>query len=409
MLWALVDQGCSSLASFVLTLVAARMLGPSGVGVVYVGFTVYLLALGLQRALIGDPLVVVSATLGQQQRSQTTRAATTATLALGVGISGLAVAAGLLLPSDVGRGLALFAPWIAPALLHDLFRTALFRDERGAHGAQNAVAWLVVMAAALVGAWRLPTGWTVVGAWGLGGLAGAVLGAGRTRAWPQRPTTAWRWWREHAWPLGRWLGIESSVLNIRLQVTTLLLAGVLGVGPLGGLRAAQSLFAAMTLVGPALSMAGLPAITRLLAESTRAARTLAFRISAVAVAIVAAYLVVVGSFRSQAMQLVFGPEFAAFAHLVIPIGVVQLLAGADVGFALFLKACAEGRKLLWAQLAYSISMFVLSLALALRYGVEGAVWGFLLASVVGVGLVVLFALRAAAGRVHRSAESPAGR
>jgi O-antigen/teichoic acid export membrane protein len=57
-LWGVIDQGCSSAVNFGLTVVAARLLGPEGVGAVCIGFTVYLVALGLLSALVGDPLVV---------------------------------------------------------------------------------------------------------------------------------------------------------------------------------------------------------------------------------------------------------------------------------------------------------------------------------------------------------------
>jgi O-antigen/teichoic acid export membrane protein len=75
-----------------------------------------------------------------------------------------------------------------------------------------------------------------------------------------------------------------------MQVMTVLLAGVLGVAELGGLRAAQSLFALMTLLGPGLAMVGLPAITRRLDASVPTARALAVRISAVALGLVFPYL-----------------------------------------------------------------------------------------------------------------------
>lgn len=404
-LWGLIDQGCSSATSFGLTLVGARLLGPSGVGVIYLGFTVYLLVLALQRALINDPLVVVSASLPPTERRQATRRAVTATITLGTGATFLTAAAGLVFPAGLGQGLVLFAPWILPTLLHELFRTALFRDERGAAAARNTTAWLACMAIIVAVTWKNWSSWTVVASWGLGAGVGAALGLASTQAWPERPTSAWLWWRRRAWPLGRWLAVESAVLSARLQLTILLLAGVLGTSELGGLRAAQSLFAFMTLVGPAVAMAGLPLITRALETSTAAAYAAATRISVIALAIVAAYLAVVGTLRNEAMEFVFTRDFVAFAYLVLPLGLAQLLAGVDVGFALFLKACSEGRKLLWGQLAYSAATFALSLSLAVRYGVEGAAWGFVLASLLGASLMVWFARRVATARGLAAAEA----
>jgi O-antigen/teichoic acid export membrane protein len=398
MLWGLVDQGSLSAANFALTVAAARLLGPAGLGRVFVGFTFFLFALSLQRALISDPLVVASARLSAQERREATRAATTATVSLATGMVLLTCAAGLVLPAGVGGGLVLYAPWIAPAMLHELFRTALFRDQRGAEGARNAVASLIVIVAAMAVTTQIPSDRAVVGAWGLGGLTGAMLGIACTRAWPTRPAAAWRWWRGQAWPLGRWLGAESLVINGRLQLYTLLLAGVLGTTDLGGLRAAESLFALMTLVGPALGVAGLPATTRALERSVSDALRLASRISGIALAVVALYLAGVGIARSEVMGLVFGREFVAFAHLVIPIGVAQLLGGGVLGYNLFLKACSAGRALFRYQVAFSILVLSLSVGLAVRYGAEGAAWGYALACLLAGGLMVLLAFREGAGR-----------
>jgi O-antigen/teichoic acid export membrane protein len=403
--WGLVDQGCSSATNFGLTVVAARLLGPEGVGTVYIGFTAYLVALGLQSALVRDPLVVASAAMASQERQRATRAATMASLALATGSAIVTAVVGLILPPGLGRGLVLFAPWMVPALLHDLFRTALFRDQRGAQGARNAVAWLAVMTAMLALVWNLRSDWAVMGSWGLGAAIGAALGLTTTRAWPERPAAAWRWWRERAWPLGRWLGGESVLVAANTQVTTLLLAGVLGVAELGGLRAAQSLFAFMTLAGPALAMAGLPAITRTLRESVAAARVLAMRLSVVALILVATYLVAVGSFRGEVVALIFGREFGSFADLVIPVGVMQLFAGGSIGFTIFLKACSEGRALFWMNVVHSACTFAFSVSLALYAGVQGAAWGFSLGAAVGAGIAIFLAFRVATVRARRTADA----
>jgi O-antigen/teichoic acid export membrane protein len=405
-LWGLVDQGCLSATSFGLTLVAARELGPEGVGAVYIGFTIYLVALGLFWALIGDPLVVSSAALAPEERQRATRAATTATLTLAAGSALVTATAGMLLPSGLGQGLMLFAPWIVPALLRDLFRMALFRDLRGAAAACSAVVWVGVMTVTLILVWDLQSDWAVVGSWGLGATASAALGLASTRAWPARPVAAWRWWRTRAWPLGRWLGAESVLTSAHVQVMTLLLAAVLGVAELGGLRAAQSLFALMTLVGPALAIVTLPAITRSLETSVPAALAQATRMSVAALSFVVIYLAAIGGFRDQIMVLVFGKEFEAAADLVIPIGVAQLLTAASIGFTMFLKACSEGRKLLFMHLTYAASTLAFTVSLALYAGVQGAAWGFTLASAVGSSLAVFLAFRVAAvrGRLQRAAD-----
>src|SRR5439155_25767092 len=78
--WGFIDQGFSSVSNFGLTLLAARLLGPGGLGVVAIGFALYLVALSFQRSLISQPLVISSSTLPSPERSEATASSVTATL-----------------------------------------------------------------------------------------------------------------------------------------------------------------------------------------------------------------------------------------------------------------------------------------------------------------------------------------
>src|SRR5450755_2736877 len=55
--WGLTDQALSSATTLLFTLIAARSLGPSGLGTVTLGFAAYLSVLGVHRALVIDPLL----------------------------------------------------------------------------------------------------------------------------------------------------------------------------------------------------------------------------------------------------------------------------------------------------------------------------------------------------------------
>ena len=64
----LVAQVFSSPTNFALTVVAGRLLGPAGLGVVVVGFSVYQLVAGLQRAIVMQPIVADAAPRGATER-----------------------------------------------------------------------------------------------------------------------------------------------------------------------------------------------------------------------------------------------------------------------------------------------------------------------------------------------------
>ena len=62
--WGFVAQSLSSATSLSLTLMSGRLLGPGGLGVIFIGFSSYLVVLGLLRALVVDPMIASSVGAG---------------------------------------------------------------------------------------------------------------------------------------------------------------------------------------------------------------------------------------------------------------------------------------------------------------------------------------------------------
>ena len=126
--WSLVDQGFSSATTFLFTAVAARALGPAGLGTVALGYAAFLIVLGLERSLIVNPLLArVSASSTTPE--QALRAALSTTLAMGSVAVFIAISVGLLTTGPLARGLLVFAPWMVPALLQALLRAWLYREK----------------------------------------------------------------------------------------------------------------------------------------------------------------------------------------------------------------------------------------------------------------------------------------
>ena len=193
------------------------------------------MVLSFQRALITDPLVVSSASLDAPRREAAGRAALMLVLTAGVVATALMLLLSTVVPGPVGRGLALFAPWMVLALAQDFAGVAFPQRPRGGgperrhlggeHGAHRPDR---VVDAFGVSHRREPgvqaPRWA--GCWG----------SRQTRMRPVRPGVAWRWWREEASTLGRWLGFENALPAAQGQVLIIVLAAVLGARDLGGLR-----------------------------------------------------------------------------------------------------------------------------------------------------------------------------
>jgi O-antigen/teichoic acid export membrane protein len=382
--WGLIDQVLSSASNFGLALIAGRSLGARGLGAISVAFSVYLLLLGFQRALVTDPIVIASANWDRQPRKAAAGSALSIVLIGSMLAAVMMMALGWVIGGQIGRAFVVFAVWLVPALVQDFWRSMLFRDQRGAAAAANDGVWVLGMALAAVGLWGFHSDWSIVTAWGVGASAGAILGFQQTRVRPDRPVRAWRMWVEFGWPLGRWLGLDGIAFILGSQGIILLLAAVVSTRDLGGLRATQAIFAPLSLIAPALTLPGLPAMKFALDASPRSARALAFKLSSLMVGLSILYLSIVGPAGTWLLEVFFGPEFRAFGSLFAPIGVGQILSAWAVGMILFLKVKGRGRAIFASRIAGSAASLVGTWVLAVRFGVIGGAWGLAIAPLVWV-------------------------
>jgi O-antigen/teichoic acid export membrane protein len=393
--WGFVSQGASSATNFLLSIAAARLLGPSGLGVVFIGFAFYLGALALQRALVTEVLVVLdSSRTDRSVVGGSNDKALTSVLTLAVGFSAVAVALGLILPGEAGRGVMLFVPVLIPALIQDFWRWTLFKDQRGRTAALiDAAGFGVMILGILLISTRWPSPQTVVLSWGLGALIGAILGFLITRTRPSSIRQSFSWMRREAWRLSRWLVLESAVYLAVNQTVVIALAAILGTTALGGLRAVQTVFAPMTLLAPAIALAALPDLSRQWQLSTFRARRAAIRLGGLATALTLGYLVIVLLGADSILALAFGDEFKAYRELFIPIGFGQLMAAMFIAYPNLLKAQQRTRTLFLIAAASVPMLLVVTPVLGFLYGILGAAWGLTIASTWRGGLAALAASR----------------
>jgi O-antigen/teichoic acid export membrane protein len=392
--WGLVDQGFSSATNFGLSVLAGRLLGPSGLGNVFLAFVAYTLVLEFQHSLLQEPYVVASS---HSSSSTPTRHALALGLCYELSAAGLFALLGAVLPGAVGHGLLAIAPWMVPLLFQDLCRSVLFKDRRGGLATASDAMWAVGMAAALPLAVSHRSVDTVIACWAIGASAGALAGLLAIRKLPTRPREAIAWWRSEAAPLGRWLGMESVAYVVGTQGAVFFIAWFVGEAQLGGLRAVQSAFAPMSLVGPALRMPGLPAIARATKRGDeagrRAAKVIAVRLSAAALALIVVYFSVLETIGGRLLSAVFGKSFVPFRNLILPVGLGQLAGASALGFYILLRAQSRGRTVFGTRVITALATLVLIPPLALTHGVYGAAWGTSLGAAVGWVVVATVALR----------------
>ena len=369
-------QGFASATNLSLSILAGQAAGPAGLGTVFVGFAAYAAMFGLQRAFVVTPLIAATSTVPDGQRRHATSAALTLVVSSAALAAALFLVVGWMIGGSVGNGLVLFGPWLVPALLQQFWRPVFFRDGRTRRAAVNEAAWFAAILAIAPFALAAESERLVVAAWGVGSVAAAGLSWSVVRQPLISPLAAVRWWRNEASAFGSWLAVQETVFIVAGYATVGILAGVLGSSDLGGLRAAESVFAPISLVAPAILLPGLPAMARARGRSGEEALGLALRMSAAAVAFTALYLLAMVVVSEDVLGWVFGSEFSAYDFLVWPMAVTQLLATSALGFGILLQAEQRGKALLTAGVIGSLSGLLFVSVLATEFGARGAAWGF---------------------------------
>ena len=390
--WGFVDQGFSSATNLGLSLAAGRLLGPAGLGTVFLGFSIYLIVLNLLRTLVYQPLVAATATLDPEERARAAKRALTTCLVVGtLSSAGVVIAAETVVRGFATSSLIIIAPWLIPTLVQDYWRNVLFREKRASAAAANDGLWFGVMLLTLPAIWRWPSDLTVMAWWGLGALAGALFGLVQTRIFPSWPGEAWHWFRKEAWPFGKWNAGASVVVSVGSQLGAFVIAGILGTSALGGLSAAEALFGPISLIGPAIALPGLPAMARALAKGE--ARRLAVDLALLAVLASGAYFLVMVLGGWRLLPLLFGASFAQYRKLLWPVTTAQIIGAAGIGSLLLIKAQQRGGILMLVQVFTTIVGLGAVIVLSLAFGITGAAWTGVVIASLSTALLTVAAFR----------------
>jgi hypothetical protein len=183
--------------------------------------------------------------------------------------------------------------------------------------------------------------------------------------------------------LWSWLATENMILTLGTQALVFVLAAQLGAGNLGGIRAAEVVFAPMSLLGEAFSFPGTPIVARALASSLAEARRWAWRLSLAALVLIAIYFALAIPLRGRLLATVFGPDFRTFARLALPLALAQLLRASATGFALLNRADRRVHSLITSRVINTGATLVFTPLFAWQFGVMGAVVGLALGSALG--------------------------
>ncbi len=411
----LADQLVSSVSNFALGAMVARIGGVEALGAFGVALLLWLAVVGVNRALVTEPMTVAG---GPEITAREHREGVAASVLVGVGAAAL-LAVGCVAALVGGldpTGVLALAPWLPSLLAQDYCRSAAFRARRPHIALVSDVVFGVVQAGctlllALSGDVGVPA---FLAAWGIGATAGAVAGLALLRVWPGVRGGVAR--LRAMWPRSRWFLAEFGTAFPSDQGYLFLLPALLGTGPFGLYRAASGLIGPVVVLFLAAGNVGLPEAVRSLHDGGRPGlRRFTVRLTAVVVAGTVLYCGAVAALAEPLLGLVYGPAFVPAATVTVFVAGQYVLYSVAFGAGVAMKAAGR-MKALWVVRAVNAVITLSGVAvLASLGGLDGAG----IAAVVAGGVYaagVLTAYRMARpgeqprrrGGAHRRVRAPDG-
>lgn len=370
------DQSVSSVSNFATGVVVARLAGATQFGHFMLTFMVWLLAVGLHRALVSES-VIVNCFHNDNRRALLAQGVSAvfllgAVLSAVVAVSALcALAAG----GKVGAPMLALSPWLIPLLLQDYWRSMAFLQRRPDLALVNDCTFIAVQAAAMAAfagfGWR--SAGHMITAWGIGATAGALLGF---RWFPvvSRLREGWFLLRR-LWPVSQWMLADFLSGFVSERAYLGLVAFLLVEADYGGFRAAFSLMGPIMVILHAGANVGLPEASRR-ADPTDFSKLQPFArvLTAVTLVCVAVYAAVVVVTGSHLMAALYGQDFASFAPLASLAALQYVIMVSVFGQSIALKATGRVR-LLWRARVFVAAASLTSMILLVRWlGTVGAGW-----------------------------------
>jgi O-antigen/teichoic acid export membrane protein len=377
-----IDQGVISLSNFLATIILARNVDPTQLGVYGVGFVTLRLVRAFQDGLIVQPMNVFGAGMEQDEFKQ--YATNTSLFQIGLAlVSASVVAVSGWVLTELGNdtaGPTLFILWL-PFLwwqMQEYLRRMLYT--RGlvlnavinsfiANGVRIAIMIYLVNQGTLSGV----TGLEAI-AWG--SFVALFPSLWFTRHyWTRKLVNLKGTWRRN-WEFGRWL-LGSTLTNwVAVEFYPILTAGLVSFAAAGAYRALQNLVAPIHLLLRAVDTFLTPRAANLYEKNGQRALTHTLRSIYLALGIpVLGILIIAMLFPEQLLALIYGDTYLAYSNGVVLMALFYALMFAYWPLLSIFKAAQLSRPIFIANILAIISMFTIGIWAILRWGVYGTIVG----------------------------------
>jgi Polysaccharide biosynthesis C-terminal domain len=224
----------------------------------------------------------------------------------------------------------------------------------------------------------------------------------------RRQATRWRQVLRENWRYGRWLAGSAVFYAIATSTPTFFVAGFLGLGSAGVLRAMQIPSLVMTQVVASIGLLVLPELSYDFGSGHLAA--LRHKAAFVGTGLgIAALLVALGLAFADARleRLLFSGEFANFAGMIPILALIPVANGFGSGCSMALRACQKPHYDLVSNVVGAIVSVVATILLVHYFGIFGAAIGVALSFVAMNVTAIFFFLRPNPNVIRERSHTPA--
>jgi O-antigen/teichoic acid export membrane protein len=379
---AAIDQGLISVANFIATIILARHITPTELGMYGVGFTALRLARAVQEGITIQPLNTFGAAMEPAEFKRYATATSLIQVLLAILSSIVVVAVGLALiytgndtAGPVMLSLSLAVLWWQ---MQEYIRRLMYT--RG--DVPNAV-----LNSALANGFRLAlmvwlanqgtlTGLSGLRAIGLGSLVALIPGLWQTRTWwTLKFSNLAETWKRN-WNFGRFMLGASLSTWVSVEFYPVLTAGMISFAAAGAYRAIQNLVQPVQLLLRAIDTFMTPKAARAYQlNGFQNLNSLLRKTYIIFSGPILIFLALAVIYRVPLLKLLYGDTYLAYADGVILMAIFYALWFAYWPLQTALKAMHSSRPIFIANLAAIVAMFTIGIWFIRTWGVYGTMAG----------------------------------
>jgi O-antigen/teichoic acid export membrane protein len=366
-----IDQAISGASNVLIAVLAAHVLGVESFGIFGVVFLLYVMAQGVFRALICEPLLVHPVE-AEERPGDAIGSGWVLGVALGVVILVAALLA-YIWSAEAGQALLVLAPFVPLLAMQDLGRYLAIATLRPERALVLDLVWLGVMVLLVAGITVLDAetlSWLMV-AWAGSGALAALLVLHQHRGHAMRPSV--RWLRE-TWSFSwRYLVSYTSVQGSML-VASIALGAIAGARGLGAVNGALLMTRPFMMFQAAAISAGVAEVSRANGDAGPV-RQRAQRLTMFTTSVALVNVAVIVLLPDSLGRLVLGDTWSAAEGLMLPAGLHILFIGATSGVRSGLLGTRAIRKTVRIEVVGTLLLLTFTVAGTVVSGAPGSLWG----------------------------------